>query len=239
MIWFLAVHDVIYCYDFKFLRPLYGLPSFARFFIFAVELLVTPLVVIWCRIIGDSCSSVSSDLVIGDYILALLGLESVVVSDSSNLQSELGAIAYFSTTSLESVIGDSSFVLRGRVIKTLLRVTISGLPWSFIKDASLYGMGNLGHSCLVDIVEQLLWVGSVSLSEVTRVKSLEDRRLNAVFDGLGGLTLLVSDDVVLVIDFTVRYLAGIWLVREDRYLGEGHWRKTEDVAADWLMMLWS
>ena len=66
-------------------------------------------------------------------------------------------------------------------------------------------MGNLGHSCFRDCIEQVPWSESASASsfESTRVRLLEHGGLKAVVDGLGGLTALVSAGVVKVIGCTV------------------------------------
>ena len=83
-------------------------------------------------------------------------------------------------------------------------------------------MGNCCHSCLVDIVEQVLWGESASLSEGSGAESLEHGRLDAVVEGLGGLTLRVSSDVVQAIVFTERVLGLDTAFKGRHVLGEGH-----------------
>ena len=150
---------------------------------------------------------VALDWTAGDSAFGWVGLElvSVIINDSLDVQSELGVIGDTSTALSESVVGASSSLSRGRGIKMLLRVQICGLPWSFIKAASLYVMGNLGCSCLVDCIEQALQSESVSaLSlESSRFKLLEHWEINVAVDRLGGLTVLVSIGVVLVLDCTL------------------------------------
>ena len=99
------------------------------------KLLVSPLVVSQCRVIGyPGC-------LLHWLLLVTLPLDgqsvSVINGVSSDVQLELGVIGDSSTASSESVIADSLSLSRGRWIKTLLRVWICGLLWSFIKAASL------------------------------------------------------------------------------------------------------
>ena len=59
-------------------------------------------------------------------------------------------------------------------------------------------MGNPGHNCLVECIEQVLWSesASASLPESTGIELLEHGGLNAVGDGLVALTALVSTGFV-------------------------------------------
>ena len=92
--------------------------------------LVTPHVVLQCRVVDDSCFLVLLDMLVGDSTSGWTGSGSELVTDGDSSDAQLGVevIGDSFTASLESVIGDSSSLSRGREVETLLRVHICGLP---------------------------------------------------------------------------------------------------------------
>ena len=84
------------------------------------------------------------------------------------------------------MVDDSwSLLSRGRGREILMSIQICGLPCSFIRAVSLYMIGSLEYSSLVDWVDWVLWSESTLSSEELGVEAPELGVLRVVkLDGL-------------------------------------------------------